>query len=78
MIAMPIDIERETLIPLREFGRSLKPRKVCYQTIYTWHKVGCVNRNTGQLVRLEAVRMTNGYCTNQNAYKRFIEALNAE
>ena len=64
-------------IPLRDFGRTLETKRT-YKTVLGWCKGGKLNRRTGERVKLEAVYLPSGLCTDVDAFIRFVERLNGQ
>lgn len=64
-------------VPLKEFGRSLDPAK-CYRTVLEWCRFGRLNRKTGERHRLESIYLPSGQCTDEDAYRRFIERIDGD
>tara|TARA_R100000306_G_C4333060_1_gene121281 strand:+ start:53 stop:277 length:225 start_codon:yes stop_codon:yes gene_type:complete len=73
-MALEIDIRHEEPEFLKEFARGL-PQKPSYNTIYEWCTKGRTNRS-GVVVYLEYIALPGGFATSQEAYYRFLEALN--
>ena len=63
------------LVPLKRFAEMVdrQPR-----SIRLWHKRGIRNKNTGQIVKLNLVKIVGGYGIRDADYKQFIQLLNAE
>jgi hypothetical protein len=75
-MATATKIDPMKAVPLKEFGRSLKPRR-CYRTILEWCKFGRINRQTGERYRLESIYLPAGQCTDEDAFRRFIDKVNS-
>jgi hypothetical protein len=85
---MPIDMERESLIPLadvpglawmrrgrrRHCGKE-RSGKIHISAIYRWVKPGLRNPSTGEMIRLEVVRAGGSLATTEAALRRFFRAL---
>lgn len=69
---------RERLIPLAVFAKSL-PQPLTRTAVLLWCRRGrraTLDRDDQRRVKLEYVRQPQGFCTSEEAYWRFLEALN--
>ena len=71
-----ISVDPMTAVPIREFGKKFKP-PIAYETIRFWCTQGRLNRKTQQRVKLDSVYLPCGLCTNEAAFRRFVDRLNS-
>ena len=72
-----IDIENETVFPLKTLGTQLAV-PLSYATLYRYITNGVVNKHTGETVRLESLWMAGKRISTVEAFTRFVCAQNAQ
>jgi hypothetical protein len=70
-------IATEEVVQLKR-ARQLFSSRPSDQTLKRWCRFGCLNRSTGQIVRLEHFRIAGRFYTSRQAVERYLEAMSEE